>query len=104
MASSKTPPEHIPHTQEWELYHNNFSLCSKKLRNIVECCGEKSRCYKTEKDQIDVDGTDPSKNEPSDVFGQVRCHEFGGAKKTHKGRNNHPESRGDAKTFCGRVI
>ncbi len=22
----------IPHTQEWELYHNSFSLCSKKLR------------------------------------------------------------------------
>ncbi len=22
----------IPHRQEWELYHNNFSLCSKKVR------------------------------------------------------------------------
>ena len=22
----------IPHQQEWELYHNNFSLCSKKMR------------------------------------------------------------------------
>ena len=22
----------LPHTQEWELYHNSFSLCSKKLR------------------------------------------------------------------------
>lgn len=22
----------LPHTQEWELYHNGFSLCSKKLR------------------------------------------------------------------------
>ena len=22
----------LPHTQEWELYHNNFSLCSKKTR------------------------------------------------------------------------
>jgi glutathione S-transferase len=22
----------LPHTEEWELYHNSFSLCSKKLR------------------------------------------------------------------------
>jgi glutathione S-transferase len=22
----------LPHTQEWELYHNSFSLCSKKVR------------------------------------------------------------------------
>ncbi len=25
-------PEEIPYEQEWELYHNSFSLCSKKLR------------------------------------------------------------------------
>ena len=36
---SRTPPTgglhseiNLPHTQEWELYHNSFSLCSKKLR------------------------------------------------------------------------
>ena len=35
----KTPPAgglhpeiDLPYTQEWELYHNSFSLCSKKLR------------------------------------------------------------------------
>ncbi len=22
----------LPHTEAWELYHNGFSLCSKKLR------------------------------------------------------------------------
>ena len=22
----------VPHRQEWELYHNDFSLCSKKIR------------------------------------------------------------------------
>ena len=22
----------LPHREEWELYHNSFSLCSKKLR------------------------------------------------------------------------
>jgi glutathione S-transferase len=26
------PEIELPHTQEWELYHNTFSLCSKKLR------------------------------------------------------------------------
>jgi len=36
---SKMPPSgglhpeiDIPHTEEWELYHNSFSLCSKKVR------------------------------------------------------------------------
>jgi len=36
---SKKPPSgglhleiDLPHTQEWELYHNSFSLCSKKVR------------------------------------------------------------------------
>lgn len=25
----------LPHTQEWELYHNDFSLCSKKTRTCL---------------------------------------------------------------------
>lgn len=36
---SRTPPSGglhseitLPHTQEWEVYHNSFSLCSKKVR------------------------------------------------------------------------
>ena len=36
---SRTPPTgglrseiELPHSEEWELYHNGFSLCSKKLR------------------------------------------------------------------------
>ena len=29
----------LPHTTEWELYHNSFSLCSKKLRVCMEELG-----------------------------------------------------------------
>lgn len=26
----------VPHTQEWELYHNSFSICSKKVRVCMD--------------------------------------------------------------------
>ena len=29
----------LPHTAEWELYHNSFSLCSKKLRVCLDELG-----------------------------------------------------------------
>lgn len=32
LAGGIHPEITLPHTQEWELYHNSFSLCSKKLR------------------------------------------------------------------------
>jgi glutathione S-transferase len=32
LAGGLHPEITLPHTQEWELYHNSFSLCSKKLR------------------------------------------------------------------------
>lgn len=32
MAGGAHRDIELPHTQEWELYHNNFSLCSKKTR------------------------------------------------------------------------
>jgi glutathione S-transferase len=32
MAGGLHEDIELPHTQEWELYHNSFSLCSKKLR------------------------------------------------------------------------
>jgi glutathione S-transferase len=31
-AGGLHPEITLPHTEEWELYHNSFSLCSKKLR------------------------------------------------------------------------
>lgn len=31
-AGGPHPEITLPHTREWELYHNGFSLCSKKLR------------------------------------------------------------------------
>lgn len=33
----------LPHTEEWELYHNSFSLCSKKLR---VCMAELGLAYR----------------------------------------------------------
>lgn len=32
MKGGLHPDITLPHSQEWELYHNGFSLCSKKLR------------------------------------------------------------------------
>jgi glutathione S-transferase len=34
----------LPHTDEWELYHNSFSLCSKKVR---VCMAELGLAYKS---------------------------------------------------------
>jgi glutathione S-transferase len=32
LAGGLHPEINLPHSQQWELYHNGFSLCSKKLR------------------------------------------------------------------------
>lgn len=37
------PEISLPHTDEWELYHNSFSLCSKKLR---VCMAELGLAYR----------------------------------------------------------
>ena len=38
------PEIQLPHRQEWELYHNSFSLCSKKLR---VCMAELGLAYES---------------------------------------------------------
>ncbi len=35
MAGGVREDIELPHTQEWELYHNDFSLCSKKTRGCL---------------------------------------------------------------------
>ncbi|MGB5810433.1 MAG: glutathione S-transferase family protein [Polyangiales bacterium] len=35
----KTLSLEVPHTEEWELYHNSFSICSKKVRVCMEELG-----------------------------------------------------------------
>lgn len=42
-AGGLHPEITLPHTDEWELYHNSFSLCSKKLR---VCLAELGLAYR----------------------------------------------------------
>ena len=39
MPSGIQPQIMLDHEQEWELYHNDFSLCSKKIRMCLEELG-----------------------------------------------------------------
>jgi glutathione S-transferase len=43
-AGGLHPEIHLPHGEEWELYHNSFSLCSKKVR---VCLAELGLPYKS---------------------------------------------------------
>lgn len=45
LSAGHHPEISLPHTQEWELYHNSFSLCSKKVRVCLAELGLRYRSH-----------------------------------------------------------